>query len=385
VFEPVDAGPTTAFEPVGPTADLEPVDAGPTTAFEPAGPTNEFEPAGPTNEFEPAGPTNEFEPAGPTTVFEPVDGEFRPGTAESRTDPRRSASGGAHAGPTTVFPPAGEDDLRTELFTHGGDPSPPRTPWAAPPDPDEATQVVAPLPFGGPGPERAEPPAWAPAPTDGDPSGPLGFPGERTREDGRRRNVAALLAVVALVVVAILGAYLLIRGVRGSADGDGGGGGTSAPTPAATATGPRPVPAGYTTYQGDGFTIGVPDGWTAAQAGEGVIDVKEPGTSRFLRLITVGGSSDSLRQLTGAEKQFSSKALYQPYERIRLGKVSYRGYDAADWEFRFRLQGQQRHVVYRGVVTGGRSYGIYLSAPEDRWAESTAHFKVAVDTFRPTA
>lgn len=63
--------------------------------------------------------------------------------------------------------------------------------------------------------------------------------------------------------------------------------------------------------------------------------------------------------------------------------MNYRGYDAADWEFTFGEQ--QRHVLYRGVVVDGRTYGIYLSVPADRWAESKPVFQVAADTFRLTA
>jgi len=36
-------------------------------------------------------------------------------------------------------------------------------------------------------------------------------------------------------------------------------------------------------------------------------------------------------------------------------------------------------------VVDGRTYGIYLSVPADRWEESKPVFQVAADTFRLTA
>ena len=115
-----------------------------------------------------------------------------------------------------------------------------------------------------------------------------------------------------------------------------------------------------------------------------MVDVTEPGSAhRFLRLITVAGSKPAVQQLTAAEQQFAANPAYAPYQKVRLENVDYRGYDAADWEFTFGKQ--QRHVLYRGIVLDGRTYGIYLSVPAGRWEESRGAFQVAADTFRPTA
>ena len=67
---------------------------------------------------------------------------------------------------------------------------------------------------------------------------------------------------------------------------------------------------------------------------------------------------------------------------MKLARVDYRGLDAADWEFTFTLDGVPRHVLYRGIITGGKTYGLYLSTPESRWAASRNVFQVAADTFR---
>ena len=57
-------------------------------------------------------------------------------------------------------------------------------------------------------------------------------------------------------------------------------------------------------------------------------------------------------------------------------------YDSYYRDTPFTLDGVARHVLYRGIVTGGRTYGLYLSAPADQWTKSTGVFTVAADTFR---
>jgi hypothetical protein len=184
--------------------------------------------------------------------------------------------------------------------------------------------------------------------------------------------------VVLLVTVVLVGGGLLIRSLRGSGDDARAGG-----TPSASASlGPATIPSGYTSYAGTGFTVGVPTDWQQRAQRNGVVDVREPGTTRFLRLITVDSTTSALDQLSTAEKQFAANPSYESYQRVKLAKIDYRGLDAADWEFTFTLDGVPRHVLYRGIVTDGRTFGLYLSTPADRWTASTSVFEVAANTFR---
>jgi hypothetical protein len=233
---------------------------------------------------------------------------------------------------------------------------------------------VAPLPFGGPVDPPPPAPAGGPAPTPG----PFGFVDERPPADRRKRTVGALLGVLALLLVAVLAGVLLLNGLgRDGGGGRTGGGPSASPTAAA-------LPAGYRLYRGDGFTVGVPAGWTLEEKSAGVVDLNEPGdTGRFLRLITVGSAKPALEQLTSAERSFAANDSYAPYRQLKLATVDYRGYDTADWEFTFGSG--QRHVLYRGAVVDGQTYGLYLSVPADRWEESKAVFQAAAATFRVTA
>ena len=236
------------------------------------------------------------------------------------------------------------------------------------------TQRIAPLPFGTP-PSGPQQPARAFRPQP--PSSPLDFQDERSRGDRRKRNAAALLIVVVLIAAVLAGGFLLVRSLRGGGDPNAG-----APPSASASLGPATIPANSTRYQGAGFSVGIPKGWPPAERPNGVVDAREPNSTRFLRLITVDSTRSALSQLTSAEQQFENDPSYGAYRRVKLEKVDYRGLDAADWEFTFTLDGVARHVLYRGIVTNNRTFGLYLSTPSDEWAKSTDVFRVAADTFR---
>jgi serine/threonine protein kinase len=236
------------------------------------------------------------------------------------------------------------------------------------------TQRIAPLPFGT-APDGPQQPARAFRPQP--PSSPLDFQDERSRGDRRRRNVAALLVMVVLIGAVLVGGFLLVRSLRGGSDPTAGG------TPSASASlGPAAIPAGSTRYQGSGYSVGIPKAWPPTQRPNGVVDAREPNSTRFLRLITVDSTASALSQLTKAEQQFENDPSYGSYQQVKLEKINYRGLDAADWEFTFTLDGVARHVLYRGIVTNGRTFGLYLSTPAGQWTASTEVFQVAADTFR---
>ncbi|HEV7654268.1 MAG TPA: protein kinase, partial [Mycobacteriales bacterium] len=239
------------------------------------------------------------------------------------------------------------------------------------------TQMIAPLPFGRPqGTSAEQQPARAfRAHT---PASPLDFQGERPRADRRKRSLAALLIVIALIAVVVVGGALLLTSMRG-----GGGGDDQAGNPTTSASlGPATIPSGYTQYAGSGFSVAVPTGWPSQAQRNGVVDIKEQNSTRFLRLITVDNTASAFSQLGAAEKQFAANPSYQQYQRVKLARVDYRGLDAADWEFTFTLDGVPRHVLYRGIVSGDRTYGLYLSTPAANWDKSKDVFQVAADTFR---
>jgi hypothetical protein len=220
---------------------------------------------------------------------------------------------------------------------------------------DEATQVVGPLGLGG-------------------------FGQEQPADPGRRRTAAtAVLAVVGLVVLVAVGGVLAVHAFFGGSPA-GPATRTSAPPSAPASSGPAGVPSGFSRYQhAGGFSVAVPQGWQPQVKPRGVVDVRDPGSSRFLRLIRTSGGGDPRAQLAAAEVSFQRD--HQDYHRVRLTKIDYRGYSAADWEFTYSNGGETRRVLYRSFQVSGSGYAIYLSAPAAQWADSRRFFDIATTTF----
>jgi eukaryotic-like serine/threonine-protein kinase len=213
--------------------------------------------------------------------------------------------------------------------------------------------------------------------------GPLG-PGSfgapaRGGDDGRRRRlVLAALAVAGLVLIVVIGGVLAAKAFFGGSPAAQPTTTTQAPTP--TRSTPAGVPAGYSLYRHPGgFSVAVPRGWEPQVKPRGVVDVRDPASSRFLRLIRTSTGADPLAQLTAAEGTF--KQDHQDYHRVRLESVDYHGYPTADWEFTYSNDGSIRRVLYRSFQVDGASYAIYLSAPEAQWTDSRRFFDTATATF----
>jgi hypothetical protein len=218
--------------------------------------------------------------------------------------------------------------------------------------------------------------------------------------DGRRHR-APLIA--ALVIAALVLGVLVALAIRAANDGSP----AATPpakhstTPSASASHPttssRPpsstppsttarangLPAGYHTYTDQtGFSVGVPDGWTATPSSATAIDFKDPGSSAFLRIDRTDQPKGDPKK-DWEEQEKSVQKRLPGYHRISIESVDYRGWPAADWEFTFGTT-SLTHVRNRGFVTDpSHGYAIYLSTPDADWAASQQVFQVAADSFTP--
>ena len=267
---------------------------------------------------------------------------------------------GHHAGPRNPGPPnAGPYD--------GGQYGPPGPPYGGP------GQYPPPGQYDGGGPPFEE---------YSDGFLPAGYEPAERRTSGK----AAAAAVAALLcLVLVIGGVVLVKNVLGRAnepDRPSGNGPTTSTTPTPTATTGAAIPAGYEKYtdpQGN-YSVAVPSGWTPKRTGAGRVQLTNPDdANEFFRLFTYRNGTDPMAELQSEEPGF--KGRYATYQKIRLEQVQYRGLTAAEWEFTFVRDGEPKHVVYRVFTLGGRSYGVYLSAPESSFGQVRTHFDTAMTTF----
>ena len=148
------------------------------------------------------------------------------------------------------------------------------------------------------------------------------------------------------------------------------------------------VPAGFSRYDDPtGFSVVVPEGWEAAnRRAEGsytTVRLRDPESGAFLQVDgTTDPSADPYQDWVRQEAGVSQRL--EDYELLRLERVEYRGWEAADWEFRHEAGGTERRVLNRNIrVDDDRAHALLWSVPEDRWDEYREAFSTAARSFRP--
>ena len=288
-------------------------------------------------------------------------------------------------------------------------PRPTPAPPSAPPDPEPATPPERPTPPPPPEPV-VEPVVTRPQREREQTPEPWRRPGGEGRErpvvagarPSRWPAVAALLLVVALVAALALSAATGDDDdgepsasdttpsttaapaddapARGSGSDDDGGRPTEREAPAPQAEG---VPADWVTYTDPkvGYRIAHPPGWQVRPLDGTRTDITDPNTGSYLRLDwtdTPGpspeGAWQSLSQSFGAR--------HEAYQEIRIEPTTFKGLDAAIWEYAYSSRGARLHAVNLGMVTGTHGFALNFQTSEDRWEASQSQFEAFKASFQ---
>jgi serine/threonine protein kinase len=149
-------------------------------------------------------------------------------------------------------------------------------------------------------------------------------------------------------------------------------GGSHQGQPASTRSAqPSTAPAqSWVTYQDpSGFSIKLPAGWVATSRSREEVDFT--GQPPGFVVIVAWSRHPQPDALADWRQQAAAKAQADPtYQQIRVQRVSYRGYNAADWEFINMYQGELTHVLDRTFIVqpGHLAYAIELYGPQAQWA-----------------
>ncbi|WP_455681770.1 protein kinase domain-containing protein, partial [Streptomyces violascens] len=159
-------------------------------------------------------------------------------------------------------------------------------------------------------------------------------------------------------------------GTGDSNKGGGTGGGTGAP-----ATTP------YKSSQG--FSIGLPAGWSYSKTDDAGVRFNGPNGQRLLIGWTDSPKSNPVADWTDQESSMTRPG----YKRVKIAAANYRGWPAADWEFTYDDDsGAKYHSVDRGfVVSLSQGYGIMFSAKDADWSKPETQQTLAAffATFQP--
>jgi Protein kinase domain len=196
----------------------------------------------------------------------------------------------------------------------------------------------------------------------------------------RRRGRFVLAAAAALAVAAAVVALFTFAQPRRGADAHT----TDTGHPAAG----RPVsaPRWRTYHDPSGFAVGLPPGWAVASKAPG--EVQFTGTPGGFVVVVAWSTRPQADALADWRQQAAAKAAADSsYRQISIRRVSYRGYNAADWQFTDIYQGIRVRAIDRTfVVRPQLSYAIELYGPVGQWPAVYARmWQSLVTSFQPAS
>ncbi|MFJ9540378.1 serine/threonine-protein kinase [Streptomyces sp. NPDC101225] len=119
------------------------------------------------------------------------------------------------------------------------------------------------------------------------------------------------------------------------------------------------------THKGSqGYSIGLPKGWKYQSNGAAGDRFTGPDGQKLLIAWTSTPKSDPVADWKNQERYM----VRSQYQRIRIQKVDYRGWNTADWEFTYVDGGTKYRTIDRGfVVDGHLGYALMYTAKAANW------------------
>ncbi|OXS34187.1 serine/threonine-protein kinase [Streptomyces sp. XY006] len=123
--------------------------------------------------------------------------------------------------------------------------------------------------------------------------------------------------------------------------------------------------AAESTHQGgQGYSIGLPKGWKYQSTGAAGDRFTGPDGQKLLIAWTSTPKGDPVADWESQER-YMQRAQYQ---KIRIEKVDYRGWNTADWEFTYTDGGTKYRTIDRGFVVDDRQgYALMYTAKAADW------------------
>ncbi|MEU6126236.1 protein kinase [Streptomyces sp. NPDC047123] len=145
----------------------------------------------------------------------------------------------------------------------------------------------------------------------------------------------------------------------------------------------KPDDGAESTYRHDqGFKIGLPKGWKFQSSGRAGARFGGPDGQKLL----IGWTTTPKDNPVSDWKNQENYMVRSQYDRIRIEKVDFRGWNTADWEFTYVDGGTKYRSIDRGfVVNGGLGYGMMYTAKADDWGSAKRRdtWRTFTKTFEP--
>ena len=255
-------------------------------------------------------------------------------------------------------------------------------------------------------------PGYGPAPSSGSasqqppdpaPSSPAGYEPPRRRRSGAGWKIAiAALAIIGAGAGAAT-VVLLHQNHSGSPQGGTSASGSAAATLPSAKDAPQivnainmaatgPLPSGFTSItqpasanETAGFRLAAPANWTESTSGYQTYlkDSAEPNTNILIDLTPHTYPNNMLREARYIEAR--SISGFPGYHRLGLTAINIRGTSGSFWKFTWDKAGVQQEAIdlifALHTSAGPQSYALYMTAPENIFAQIRPIFDEEVETF----
>jgi serine/threonine-protein kinase len=199
---------------------------------------------------------------------------------------------------------------------------------------------------------------------------------------GRRRGKRFMIAAAAAVAVAAAAVVFFTLAQPRSAPGA-----HAAGTGHTVAGRAVSAPRWHTYDDPSGFAVGLPPGWAVSSRTPG--ELQFTGTPGGFVLVVAWRPHPQADPLSDWQQQAARKAAADSsYRQISIRRVSYRGYNTADWQFTNIYQGVRIRVIDRTFIVrpGQLTYAIELYGPASQWpAVYASIWQPLVTSFQPAS
>jgi len=130
-----------------------------------------------------------------------------------------------------------------------------------------------------------------------------------------------------------------------------------------------------------GYRIRYPGSWVIVLRSETSVDIISRAEDAFLRIEWTSDPGPSA--VEGWETLAQDFAARHPgYHELRIESTTFRGLEAAEWEFTFPQDGVLRHALDLAILTDGLGFALLFQTSEDEWYGSQEVFEYLQSSFR---
>ena len=131
-----------------------------------------------------------------------------------------------------------------------------------------------------------------------------------------------------------------------------------------------------------GYRIAHPPNWQVHQVDRTRTDIRDPKTGSYLRIDWTDRPGPSpVAAWRDYSRTFASRQ--QEYRELRIEPTTYKGSDAAIWEYTYSSRGRRLHAVNLGMVTGKYGFALNFQTNDDLWEESQSDLEAFKAAFQP--